>query len=389
MPRAAGSVPGPPGAGGSAAPGPTVGEVGERGILEEVFAALRDQPAGSVLVGPGDDTALLAVRRGSVLTTTDTMVRGEDWRDEWSTAFDVGTKAVTQNLADLASMGGVGTGLLVTLVAERSLPLSWVGELMRGLAWAAGRAGVPVVGGDLSAAGDGVVAISLTALGELGEGVERPVLRSGARAGDVLAVSGRLGRSGAGLELLRRGHREGTPVDHHRRPLTDLGQGPAAARAGATAMIDVSDGLVRDADRVARASGVVLELDEESVLEMAGQLVVDIEEGFLGEDALGEDVLGVDGLGDDGLGEGVPLTAVLRGGEEHELLATFPAGAVPPGWSVLGRVVSGEVVGQGPGGGLRQGFGGGPGQGPGGGPGVRWRGELLDPSRGGWDHFGG
>lgn len=322
--------------------GPRVGEVGERGVLGEVFGALRDQPEEGVLVGPGDDTALLSVGRGAVLATTDTMVRGEDWLDEWSTARDVGLKAVTQNLADLAAMGGVGTGLLVTLVAERSLPLAWARELTEGLAAGASRAGVPVLGGDLSAAPEGTVAVSVTALGELGEGVGRPVLRSGARPADVLAVSGPLGRSGVGLGLLRAGARRGPLVEHHLRPATDLGQGMVAARAGATAMIDVSDGLLRDADRIARASGVEIELDEDAVAGLA--------RGLLRQGAPDE---------------GAAIEGVLRGGEEHELLATFPAGAQPGGWTVLGRVLGDGT------------------------PGVRWRGTLVDPRQGGWDHFGG
>lgn len=321
--------------------GPTLGEVGEEGVLREVFAALDGGADRTVLVGPGDDSALLAVRSGAVLATTDTMVRGEDWRDDWSSGTDVGLKAVTQNLADLAAMGGQGTGLLLTLLADPALPLQWAVELTHGFAEGSRRAGVQVVGGDLSAAGPGVVAVSVTALGELGEGVGTPVLRSGARPGDVLAVSGPLGRSGGGLQMLLEGRGgEGGPLlAHHRRPVTDLAQGPVAARAGATAMIDVSDGLGRDGTRVARASGVVLELDEEAVHGLAERLTAY-------------------------LAPADALAAVLTGGEEHELLATFPPGAVPPGWHRLGRVVAGD-------------------------PGVRWRGELLDPRRGGFDHFGG
>lgn len=335
--------------------GPTLGEVGESGVLKEVFAALAGTPTGGVLVGPGDDTALLQVRRGALLATTDTMVRGPDWRDDWSTAFDIGVKVVTQNLADLASMGGVGTGLLVTLVAERSTPLAWARELTDGLAWACSRAGVPVLGGDLNGAGEGVAMVAVTALGELGEGVQDPVLRSGGRPGDVLAVSGPLGRSAAGLELLtellgepggssRPDEPDGLVAEllaHHLRPLTDLTQGPAAARSGATAMIDVSDGLVRDADRVARASGVVLELSEEAVAGFADRLAP----------AVGD----------------AATRCVLGGGEEHELLACFP-GAPPAGWTVLGHVTAV------PGGGT---------------PGVDLGGRRLDPRTGGWDHFGG
>ncbi len=335
--------------------GPTLGEVGESGVLEQVLAALQGTPTAGVQVGPGDDTALLDVRRGALLATTDTMVRGPDWRDDWSAGFDVGVKAVTQNLADLAAMGGVGTGVLVTLVAEQSLPLAWARELTEGLAWGCSRAGVPVLGGDLNGAGDGVVMVSITALGELADGVGGPVLRSGARPGDVVAVSGPLGRSAAGLELLlRHGAEAGSQepaglvaelLAHHLRPLTDLRQGAAAARSGASAMIDVSDGLVRDGDRLARASGVVLELAEEAVAALADRLAP----------AVGS----------------AAQVCVLGGGEEHELLACFPDGP-PAGWIALGRVT--DVPTDGP---------------TGAAPGVTLGGRRLDPRTGGWDHFGG
>lgn len=343
--------------------GPTLGEVGESGVLDQVFAALQGSPTTGVQVGPGDDTALLEVRRGALLATTDTMVRGPDWRDDWSAGFDVGVKAVAQNLADLAAMGGVGTGLLVTLVAERSLPLAWARELTEGLAWGCGRAGVPVLGGDLNGAGDGVVMVSITALGELGGGVDGPVLRSGARPGDVVAVSGPLGRSAAGLELLlshgseaRAQQPDGLVAEllaHHLRPLTDLTQGPVAARAGATAMIDVSDGLVRDGDRLARASGVVLELAEEAVAALADRLAP----------AVGSSA----------------RACVLGGGEEHELLACFPD-EPPAGWIVLGRVT--DVPPEAPADGRTDGPAGGA-------PCVTLGGRRLDPRTGGWDHFGG
>ncbi|MGD8199999.1 thiamine-phosphate kinase [Ornithinimicrobium sp. W1679] len=336
--------------------GPTLAGLGEGRLLAEVFAAYADLPDGAVRVGPGDDTALLTVGSGSVLATTDTVVRDRDWRDAWSSGADVGIKVVTQNLADLAAMGGRGTGLLVTLVAPQDLAVDWVRELVAGTALAAARAGVPVVGGDLSSAGAEEVVVSVTALGELGDGVGAPVLRSGARPGDVVAVSGPLGRSGAGLLLLQRGVTRGRDAQeerllrHHRRPTTDLAQGPAAARAGARAMIDVSDGLVRDADRVARASGVRLELDPAALGRLAEGLVP-------------------------ALGPAEARAQVLVGGEEHELLATFAPGAhLPDGWSRLGRVRE---------------AGGGPGRRGAGASGVWLDGRRLDPSAGGWDHFGG
>ncbi|WP_161958590.1 thiamine-phosphate kinase [Ornithinimicrobium cavernae] len=323
----------------------TIGDLGEAGILGHIFATLSTTDA--VLVGPGDDTALLATT-GPVLATTDAMVRGRDWLDAWSSAHDVGAKVVVQNLADLAAMGGVGTGLLVTLVAPGSLPAQWARDLTAGIAEVSAASRVPVIGGDLSSS-EGAVVVSVTALGEVPGG--RPVLRSGAGAGQELAVSGSLGRSAAGLEVLRRSDADWWPpaesveevggwVAYHCRPDPDLTQGPRAAAEGATAMLDISDGLVRDAGRIATASAVRIDLDEEVLAGLA---------------ATYEPVLG----------GRAALDCVLSGGEEHSLLATFPLGATPSGWTVVGSTSEAGV----------------------GGPGVWWRGERT--SGGGWDHFGG
>lgn len=314
--------------------GPTLADVGEDGLLATIFPMLPGGPG--VLVGPGDDTALLSAPHGSVLATTDAMVRGRDWLDEWSTGADVGAKTVAQNLADIAAMGGVPTGLLVTLIADPRTSLAWVREFSEGLARAATEAGVPVVGGDLSSAPEGVLVVSVTALGDC-EG-RQPVCRSGARAGDVLAVCGSLGHSAAGFLLLQRGQTGRAPklVDYHRRPRPPYGQGPAAARAGATAMLDISDGLGRDAGRMARASGVGIELDDVLLADDVAQL----------QQAVGPDDA---------------WRCVVEGGEEHSLLACFPATTtLPSGWRPVGCAVAGS--------------------------GVRLRGEPV--VGGGWDHFG-
>jgi thiamine-monophosphate kinase len=125
--------------------GPTLGDLGEDGLLATIFPLLPGGPG--VMIGPGDDTALVSTPHGSVLATTDAMVRGRDWLDEWSTGADVGAKTVAQNLADIAAMGGVPSGLLVTLIADPRTSLAWVRDFTAGLAQAAGEAGVPVVGG--------------------------------------------------------------------------------------------------------------------------------------------------------------------------------------------------------------------------------------------------
>ena len=226
----------------------TVAEVGEDELLAMVFPILA--AAGEsvdVTVGPGDDAAVLALGAGGLVATTDAVVHGRDWRDEWSTGADVGAKVAAQNVADVAAMGARPVALLVTLVMAPSTEVEWVLDLARGLASVAGPAGCPVVGGDLSSAPEGVLTVSVTALGAL-DG-RRPVLRSGAQVGDVVAVAGSLGLSGAGLHLLQTGRPDADPqaVAVHRRPVPPIGLGPVAADAGATSMIDLSDGLLRDA----------------------------------------------------------------------------------------------------------------------------------------------
>ena len=295
-------------------PGPRLDEVDEEAILARLLPLMRGG-GPDVLVGPGDDAAVLRTA-GRTVVTTDTMVRGRDWRDDWSSPHDVGAKLVAQNLADVAAMGAVPTGIVVTLVADPATTLGWVEGFAEGVAQAAGRAEVPVIGGDLSSAPAGTVVVSITALGEVGPA--GPVLRSGARIGDYLAVCGSLGRSAAGLQLLGEGRGHAAPdlVTAHRRPEPPLHAGPEAARAGATAMLDLSDGLVRDGLRVARASGVRLDLSGLALADDVAAL-----EPFVGQPDAWECVLG--------------------GGEEHSLLATFPD-APPPGWQVIGRVCRGE-----------------------------------------------
>ncbi len=326
-------------------------DVSEDEILAAIIPGFRRTPAQ--ILGPGDDAAVVATPGGSVVATTDSMVLGRDWLDEWSTPEDVAAKCLTQNLADIAAMGARPSSVLVSLIADDRTPLEWVRRFARALGEGAAAAGVAVVGGDLSSAPAGTLVISVTALGDL---VGEPVRRDGARPGDVLAIRGTLGRSGAGLRLLEAHGRdapsqwlpEAAPgsdrlVHAHVAPPGAHGEGVVAARAGATAMIDISDGLLRDLDRIARASGVVVELD-------GAALAAD-------HDALAA----VAGIGDDTAWEDV-----LTGGEEHSLLAAFPASDdVPHGWRVIGAVHPLDTEG----------------------PGVRLDGTRQ--SARGWDHFAG
>ena len=280
---------------------PTARDLGEFGLIAAVTARLPLSPL--VLLGPGDDAAVVAVPDGRVVATTDVLVEGVHFRRDWSSAEDVGRKAAAANLADVAAMGGTATALLVGLGAPADLPLSWALGLADGLRDEAALVGAVVVGGDTVSAPQ--VVVSVTALGAL-DGP--PVTRAGARPGDVVVVAGRLGWSRAGLRLLGEGTTDGPLVDAHRRPRPPYSMGPVLAAAGATAMCDVSDGLVRDLGHVARASGVGIELDSQALLDPA-----------------------------------VTLDDVLAGGEDHALVATLP-GEPPEGCRVIGRVVDGEGV---------------------------------------------
>ena len=240
-------------------------DLDESGLLARIFplyAAPLPRPWGSVPVGPGDDAAVVGAPAGAVVATTDSMVRVRDWRDEWSSGHDVGVKVAAQNVADVAAMGAEPTGLLVSLVADPETAVAWADDLARGIAAVAREAGAPVVGGDLSSGPPGVVVVTVTALGDLrgrarccapgrGRGTSSPcAARWGAPvAGLALLLAGRVPEAGAGL------------VRHHLAPRPPWESGPVAADAGATALVDVSDGLVTDLGRVARASGVGVDLD--------------------------------------------------------------------------------------------------------------------------------
>jgi len=294
----------------------TLGELGEFDVIDQIVRKL--SPGSGVLLGPGDDAAVVAAADSRVVATTDLLVEGRHFRRDWSEAYDVGRKAAAQSLADVAAMGAVPTAVLVGLAAPGSLPVDWATSLADGLREESESAGAVVVGGDLVRSE--TLTIAVTALGSLeGRG---PVTRAGAKAGDVVAVTGRLGWAAAGFAVLSRGFRSPRVlVEAHRRPSPPYAQGPRAALLGATAMIDVSDGLVQDLGHVAAASGVLIDL---------ASGVFEVPEVFQDTArALSAD----------------PLTWMLAGGEDHALAACFPAEvALPEGWQVVGRVSQGEGI---------------------------------------------
>jgi thiamine-monophosphate kinase len=293
---------------------PTLGDVGEFGVIEGLIRSRRQPDA--VAVGPGDDAAVVMAADGRVAVSTDMLIEGRHFRLDWSTPHDVGRKAVAQNAADIEAMGGRATAFVVAFGAPPETPTAQVKALADGMWEEAGRIGAGIVGGDLVSSPKW--AVSMTVLGDLAG--RAPVLRSGARPGSRIAVAGRLGHSAAGYDLW---HNDIDGFDelrrHHLVPQPPYGQGAAAAEAGAQAMIDVSDGLVGDLRHLAEASGVCVDLSTEA-------LSADREALLSAAEAAG-----VDGW-----------TWVLAGGEDHALVAAF-AGPVPAGWRVIGRVLEGPA----------------------------------------------
>ncbi len=289
----------------------TIGEIGEDALLD-LFAP-RLPGTDAALLGPGDDAAVLSVD-GDLVVSSDVLIEHRHFRREWGTAADVGWRAAMQNIVDIDAMGAVPTALQVTLAAPADTDVEWVLGFADGLREACEPHGVGVVGGDLSGASE--IAISVTAIGET-HGMD-PVTRADAVPGDLVAVSAPLGAAAAGLALLTAGAGDGLEaIGLFLRPRPLIGAGLEAALRGATAMMDVSDGLLRDAGRIARASDVGLDIDGASVPVHPAATEA-------------ARVLGVD-----------PLAWALTGGEDHALLATFPAGAfLPDGWTQVGVVVS-------------------------------------------------
>lgn len=311
----------------------TFADLGEDGVLSRITRRLTAR--GSVRLGPGDDAAVLNFD-GDSAVTTDMLVEGEDFRTDWSTARDVGAKAAAQNLADIAAMGAIPRGLVVALGAPDDTPARWADGLADGLDDECARVGVGVIGGDLSRSERLIV--SVTAVGELSG--RAPVLRSGAAAGDVVAIAGTLGRAAAGLDLLAAGQSSdgtdgiGDLISYQRPPGPPYSSGPAAADAGATAMLDVSDGLVRDASRIATASRVGIDLD--------GPFDTDVDAVRAAADRM-DVVAGPDANGPGGLSRA--LGWVLGGGEDHGMLATFPPETtLPESFRVIGRVTDAAGV---------------------------------------------
>lgn len=263
------------------------------------LAALRPLLSAEV----GDDAAVVAIGGAQVVVCADAMVHGVHFTFEMSTPEEVGWKLAATNLSDLAAMGAVQPrAALVTAGLPEDVDEAVVRQIYVGLQHAGERYGLPVVGGDTVRTP--VLTLSLTALGEA---VGPVVRRGGARVGDRVALCGPIGAARAALDVH---HAGATPPESlrlaHARPTPLLAAGRWLAAAGATALIDVSDGLGQDAGHVAAASGVALVLDGPAV------------EGCVHPDAV------------TALGAVAARSAAIGGGDDYALLATLPADAPLP-----------------------------------------------------------
>src|ERR1700712_2924056 len=204
----------------------TLADAGEFGLISVLTG--RFGQGDHVFVGPGDDAAVLRTPKGHVVVSTDLLVEGRPFRREWASAGDIGRKAAASNLSDVNAMGGTAHSLTVGLAAPADLPVRWALDLADGIAEEAALVGATIVGGDLTTAQEVVVAVTV-----LGTCDQAPVLRSGARAGDVVALAGRQGWAAAGYAVLARGFRSPRAVvDAHRQPRPPYDAGPQAAQLG-------------------------------------------------------------------------------------------------------------------------------------------------------------
>jgi thiamine-monophosphate kinase len=308
--------------------GPTIFELGENQALKNALSVFKSVP--STLVGSGDDAAVVGLSDPRFVVTTDTLVQDHDFRLDFSSAFDLGFKAVASNVADVAAMGARPIALTVAMVVTKVTKQSWLEDFARGLQSGLDELAptAEIVGGDLASGAQIVIAVA--AHGEL---ISEPVLRSGARPGDRVAILGTLGKAAAGLDLLM--HEDKTLaasypelVEVQLRPTPPIELALSVAKH-ATAMMDISDSLALDSSRMAKASSVAINLHSsqlfgyQAVLELAAQSI-----NSRGANQVSE------------------IDWVLFGGEDHSFLVTFPHDFdIPRGFKVVGEVLESRKPG--------------------------------------------
>jgi thiamine-monophosphate kinase len=282
------------------------------GIVSEfaLIAALREvlaQPSAKIIAGIGDDAAVIRGGPGDLVWTIDAQVEDVHFRRAWLSWADVGFRAIMAAASDLAAMGAEPLAALAALTVPPSVDRGMLVELARGQREAAEYLRCPVVGGNV--ANGATFSVTTTVLGR----TDRPLMRTGAKPGDLIQVAGRLGHAALGLRALESGEvGYEAHVDAWRRPVAQIAAG-LRARTLASAAVDVSDGLGQDVEHLARASGVRVTLDEAQLLKWGppGQL----------QNA---------------------LSLALGGGEDYALVVAAPS--LIGGFEVVGAVTDGEGV---------------------------------------------
>ncbi len=216
-----------------------------------------------IIVGIGDDAAVITQPKGRTTLATDIAVEGVHFNREWSSLFEIGAKTTAANLADIFAMGGVPEYLLVAAALPAEFSVAEIQELARGIVDEANKVGARVVGGDLTASNSLVISIAVYG------SVKDPILRSGAQVGDLVIISDLPGSSAYGLELLKQGIKDERTLAH-RRPIVDYIAARDFALAGVSAMCDVSDGLVSELSHIARSSGVGIEIRSDEAIDFQG-----------------------------------------------------------------------------------------------------------------------
>jgi thiamine-monophosphate kinase len=282
----------------------TIAELGEQAVIAAIHRLQPPVPQGT-RVGIGDDAAVIAPRPGQeLLVSVDMLVEGVHFRRDWMDPEQVGAKAVAVNASDIAAMGGEPYAYLTSVALPGDLPVAWVDGFYRGFARTADEYGAALIGGD-TVTSPGPVVIDVTVLGW----AEAPVLRRGAVPGDRLVVTGRLGASRAGLELLKAGRRwpgrrgaERAVLARHMQPVARVAAGRLLG-ARAHALTDISDDLVLELGELTRFGGVGAVVDAE-------RLPIDGPTRTVAA-SLGQDI----------------EVWALYGGEDYELLAAIPPSA--------------------------------------------------------------
>lgn len=304
-----------------------MGELGEFALIARINAGRAQGPA--VRLGPGDDAAVLTAARGQYLVSTDMLVEDRHFRLDWSSAQDIGRKAIAQNAADIYAMGAEPVGYVVGLALPERTPVEFVTALADGFWAEAARAGGSIAGGDI-VRGPQLV-ISVTVFGDpLGA---HPITRAGATVGATVAIAGRPGWSAAGFALLTSGYpgvsehggaepEAAAAVAAHRapRPPYDLVRAAVAGGNAPAALTDISDGLLADLGHLAQASGVAVAVDYAALRDPALERCAP---------ALEADA----------------RQWILTGGEDHVFAGVWPPGSAPPsGWTPIGRIEAGQGV---------------------------------------------